>query len=394
MKKVSRWIASLFVAVVVAGCSDDPKTAVQDPGAEKLLRWSMDQYKGLHSFSAVDLWSSMPGSGETFTVTRSIQYASPNKFKVVGIYPNHHTLTAVCNGIKLVSTLTGDQAQATIDEAPDSFSSYNGSLLCAFFAGGADLAALADVTKAPITFGKTVSDFGEPAREVNFYASGNFGRATAVIGQNTGRVYRLTYDNAGLLAQVAANSATKGPRSLNTVETFSQIEFDPKQAQSFVARPPAGVPLVDNRNEGEPNLAVALGARPPDLPLANLDGQSLKLSSLRGKPVLIDFWATWCGPCKEVLPHTEAIYKDLARKGLQVLAVSDEPSDKIASYIKSAGYTFPLFRDPDADFEKAIKISGLPTLVILDKNGNLASYFIGVHPEAEIRDALADVGIS
>lgn len=136
---------------------------------------------------------------------------------------------------------------------------------------------------------------------------------------------------------------------------------------------------------------VPRGKPAPDITLHGLDGKAVKLSSLRGKPVFLDFWATWCGPCRMSLPHTDKLAKT-GRGKINVLAISDEDVSTIKSFMKENKYTYPSFRDGDKSAGKKYQVQAIPTFVIIDKNGNLVDYVVGYDNEA-VDKALAKVGI-
>jgi thiol-disulfide isomerase/thioredoxin len=91
---------------------------------------------------------------------------------------------------------------------------------------------------------------------------------------------------------------------------------------------------------------------------------------LKGKPAIVEFWATWCPPCRESIPHLNEIYKEYNSKGLQVLGITDEPSQTIRAFIKKMPIDYPVATDKRniaADFG----ISGIPHAFVVDKAGNV-----------------------
>jgi thiol-disulfide isomerase/thioredoxin len=141
---------------------------------------------------------------------------------------------------------------------------------------------------------------------------------------------------------------------------------------------------------------MALEGKPaPDVSLKTLDGQDFKLSELKGSVVMMDYWATWCGPCRESLPHVNAISqdKDLAAKGLKVFAVNaHEEKGKVEDFVKKNNFSFSVPLDPTGDFGKSYKVRGIPTTVIVGRDGVIKKVFIGFGPNSEeqIKDALKD----
>jgi thiol-disulfide isomerase/thioredoxin len=122
------------------------------------------------------------------------------------------------------------------------------------------------------------------------------------------------------------------------------------------------------------------GKNAPDISLKTLDGKDFKLSDQKGNVVLVDFWATWCPPCRESLPHVQKVSADdaLAKKGLKVYAVNDkEEADTVKKFLTDNKYTFTVPMDADQAALKAYSVSGIPTTVIVGRDGKVADVFVG-----------------
>lgn len=117
----------------------------------------------------------------------------------------------------------------------------------------------------------------------------------------------------------------------------------------------------------------------PDVIVNSLDGKPLKLSDLKGKVVLLNFWATWCPPCREEIPSMVKLNKLMAGKPFQMVAISIDEGGKpaIESYFQTSGMTLPAYTDPDNRAAKAYGITGVPESYIIDKNGLLIKKVIG-----------------
>ncbi len=121
----------------------------------------------------------------------------------------------------------------------------------------------------------------------------------------------------------------------------------------------------------------------PDFTFKTLDGKELRLSELRGKAVLLNFWATWCPPCKEEMPIFEREYKRCKNKGFEVLAVNMDGSEgNLQKFLKENNYSFTIVR-PSEDLQKELKLMGFPTSYLLDKNGKIYRIRLGVYKELE-----------
>ena len=137
----------------------------------------------------------------------------------------------------------------------------------------------------------------------------------------------------------------------------------------------------------------------PDFTLEDMDGESYKLHDYRGKVVLVNFWATWCPPCRKEMPALEALYKKLGTDDFAVLAVNQwEDPDHVFAYTGELNVfpTFPILFDPESKISADYGVKGLPTSFLIDKKGRLAYRAIGGrafdHPEVErlIRRLLAE----
>ncbi len=135
-----------------------------------------------------------------------------------------------------------------------------------------------------------------------------------------------------------------------------------------------------------------------DFSLEALDGKKVSLSSFKGKVVLLSFWATWCGPCKQEMPAMEKLYQKLKGRGFEVVAV-DMMEDRatVAAFVKTSGYTFPVLLDTTGEVggNGLYAARAIPTNYIVDKAGKIVGRKIGIDGPAWTSDErIARVRIS
>jgi thiol-disulfide isomerase/thioredoxin len=120
------------------------------------------------------------------------------------------------------------------------------------------------------------------------------------------------------------------------------------------------------------------GSQAMPFELTALDGTVVKLSDLAGKVVLVNFWATWCGPCKEEMPSLARLQQQLDPKKFVLLTVTtDQQRQGIAQFLSHAGVTVPVLFDEDQEVSRSFMVRGLPTTVIIAQDGMLAGRAVG-----------------
>src|SRR3990172_7589206 len=122
------------------------------------------------------------------------------------------------------------------------------------------------------------------------------------------------------------------------------------------------------------------GLQAPDFTLQTLDGEIVTLSELRGQPVLVNMWASWCTPCKYEMPAIQEAYEEFRDQGFTVLAVNLTKKDvlsSVESFVEEHKLTFPILLDQNGRVEETYQLRGLPTSFFIDRDGIIQSVVIG-----------------
>lgn len=130
-----------------------------------------------------------------------------------------------------------------------------------------------------------------------------------------------------------------------------------------------------------------------DFTLTDLQGKNWQLKSLQGKVVLVNFWATWCPPCRKEMPDLEALYQRYSEQGLVILAISDEGRDKVASFIADYKITYPVLLDADRKVSELFEVDGLPKSLVYDRDGKLVAQSIDMRTRGQFLEMLRRAGL-
>jgi peroxiredoxin len=126
------------------------------------------------------------------------------------------------------------------------------------------------------------------------------------------------------------------------------------------------------------STSMQTGKAAPDFQLDSPDGQKVSLSSFKGKTVLINFWATWCGPCVGEMPLLQEVFSEYSSKGLVLLGInSGESASKVSSFLQRYQYNFPVLIDNNNEINMIYNIKYLPTTLLLDKDGMIIQSKVG-----------------
>jgi peroxiredoxin len=131
----------------------------------------------------------------------------------------------------------------------------------------------------------------------------------------------------------------------------------------------------------------------PDFTLKDLSGKSWAFSELRGKVVLVNFWATWCPPCRKEMPDLESLYRRFGSKGLVVLGISDEERAKVEPFVRDRQISFPVLLDPGRKVNEMFVVEGIPKSLVYDRDGKLVAQSIDMRTQKQFLEMLGKAGL-
>ena len=214
------------------------------------------------------------------------------------------------------------------------------------------------------------------------------------------------------LAGALANLSTEGDFGRDTLQ-----EVTTTLAQALREQPPAGEPgapddmyvelaslvryehmQAESDNPQFRKAMIRLEAddakrQNADFTLSDLEGKTWHLRDLKGKVVLLNFWATWCPPCRKEMPDLQALYDKYKDQGLVVLSISDEDAAKVAPFTAERKISYPVLLDSGHKVNEAFVVEGIPKSFVYDREGRLVAQSIDMRTRSQFQQMLAQAGL-
>ncbi|MEK4028000.1 redoxin domain-containing protein [Pseudobacillus sp. FSL P4-0506] len=180
-----------------------------------------------------------------------------------------------------------------------------------------------------------------------------------------------------LLAGIAAVNVVKDKKEITKIEN-------------------PGMEVADQEAVSGMASGIGLGDQAPDFTLQTLDGKKVSLSDYRGKKVMLNFWATWCPPCKAEMPHMQSFYKKEAEKSnMEILAVNLTSEDRgkaaVVEFAKQYDLTFPILLDKEGTIGPQYQVATIPTTYVLNTDGTIHQKIIGPMDEQMMKKLVSEL---
>lgn len=234
--------------------------------------------------------------------------------------------------------------------------------------------------------------------------------------QLAGQIRRLSRGANKLnLAMALSNYSTEGDFGRDTLQAVATTLEQAIEEQRKAAPPNGQKALVDAYAElarlvhyehipislDDPEFTAALLKmdsddrirQEADFTLQDLQGKQWTLKQLRGNVVLVNFWATWCPPCRKEMPDLEKLQQRFGTQGLIILAISDEDAGKVKPYIAQGKYTYPILLDSGRTVNERFHIQGIPKSLVYDRTGKLVAQSPDMRTMGQFLEMLAEAGL-
>jgi peroxiredoxin len=209
----------------------------------------------------------------------------------------------------------------------------------------------------------------------NLSTEGDFGRNT---------LQEVTTTLATAIREQPPARGDKGEPNDAYVELASLVRYEHMQASSDDPQFAEAMTRLEADDTKRQNA---------DFTLTDLRGKNWHLRDLKGKVVLVNFWATWCPPCRKEMPDLQALYDKYKGQGLIILSISDEEVGKVSPFITERKISYPVLLDPGRKVAEAFVVEGIPKSFVYDREGKLVAQSIDMRTRSQFQAMLAQAGL-
>jgi len=220
-------------------------------------------------------------------------------------------------------------------------------------------------------------------------AGGVYGLLLVIVGN--GGLFAAIASAAGFIlyyAQIRHKQPPGGRESGNLITAAIVLGLLLGIVQGMVQTDRSAVP-------GPPGVGVRVGDIAADFTLTSLEGKPVQLSDYRGKNVLINFWATWCPPCKAEMPHVEKFFQEAQQQGVAVIGVNltntESSADRVNRFVQQQQLTFPIVLDSSGQVGDLYRVRAYPTSIVIDSSGTIRGKFQGAVSYDRLRKTFRDI---
>ena len=367
----------------------DQKQAQISPEAQQVLAKVRDAYSKLNSLklegkisSDIDVAGQQQKSEQQFKGA----FEAPNKFRhqveddlVVGSTGSNVFAFSTAANSFLLADAPNERAPAQDlpRPIPGLLAAQNPSLLLAI-----EKNPLEDITRGATQIDKLpdVKIGDKSFTALGLQAGPSQPQLTLAIDPQTHLIRRITADMQPALKESGAADVKQAKFVIDYTTITPGAKFEKNH---FAWSAPAGAQdVAAARPAAEKSAQANLVGKPaPDFKLDSLNGKSVSLSDFKGQVVLLDFWASWCPPCQESLPHLGQVYGE-KNDGVKVLAVNmGEQREAVQAFVKQQNIDVPVLLDPKNQVAQKYNVSSIPQSVIIGKDGQVKKVFVGMGPD-------------
>jgi len=383
----------------------------------EILVRSMDIYKSLKGYkdtTTIHERNVKPGMDNRRTSQMLFAFEKPNRIRIEDILESTMGIELFSNGEKMV-TYMENWKQYTEEDAPDMLTSVNLRMIRSFVVNNIIMSddpfndLKIDIEEAKEVGSENLNGISTTIIELTQSVStlgasmvpGNAGKDMLIpvkmwIGSTDFLIRKLAYelDMEPIVKLMPEEQRARmgnyftGLKTIIT-ETHTEIEIDPVFSDNdFDFIPPEGIELVDNfAPPGSPGSKDSKIDKPaPDFTLKDIDGNESKLADFKGKVVLMDFWATWCGPCVQAMPHVQALSEIYNEDDVVVLGINtwERETEKVKSFLKEHNITYRILLDANNEVVGKYGVVGIPTFFVIDKKGVIRKSYLGLPSDKQI----------